>query len=243
LGRILIPWLIADRYFGYEARQARVEDGIQFELGHDLMDRKRPQFLSGANPAFQKFGVKFDFIATSEITAPLLEAAGASLQPDGLLVASWLASQEESVTKLRSQALAAGLEMTLLDRPHPSGHSWAAFYLPGCQNIPHDPPACATLASLEVIEEGVAGYLDFANDLGDYLLVVGWAIDPDTKSPASYVLFASGKTLRVDQQRPDLAAVHGRNYLGCGFRALVPKTLYGSCYAVTHSGKAYRLGS
>src|SRR5437899_257086 len=44
LGRLLIPFLQPERYFGIEPNRWLVDDGIDRELGRSILDVKRPAF-------------------------------------------------------------------------------------------------------------------------------------------------------------------------------------------------------
>jgi SAM-dependent methyltransferase len=264
LGRLLIPFLRPNGYFGVEPRQSLIEDGVRFELSHGLLDLKRPQFVTSPDYSFREFGVRFDFLMAHAVFShspahhilDCLRAAARVLQPDGLLLASWMAGPgnyegsesspalpvEYTESKIRSLAREAGLGFQVLAFPHPAGQSWAAFFLPGCQSVPKDPAPCPVLSSLHVAAERQSGYVDFAYDVGDYLLIAGWGIDPETLEPASQILItnaANGATaiIGVDQFRPDAAAANGKQATWSGFRALVRKDLLGDlanvcCYAV-----------
>jgi cyclopropane fatty-acyl-phospholipid synthase-like methyltransferase len=153
LGKLLIPYLEKRRYFGVEPQQALIEDGVQFVFGHDLFDRKEPQFLTCVDFAFHRFGVKFDYMMAHGLFPEIGEAmilaclrgAAASLQSDGALLASWVVGPrdydgvgwnpavraEYSGRKLEALAREAGLEFEVLDRAHPDGRFWGAFSLPG----------------------------------------------------------------------------------------------------------------
>jgi SAM-dependent methyltransferase len=263
LGSQLIRYLHSHRYFGVEPQQELIEDGVRFALGHDLFDKKRPQFITTVDFAFYKFGVKFDYMMAHalfpHIGAPLIEAclrsAAASLQPDGLFLASWVpgpidhsesgwnphVEAEYTAGKLRSMAGEVGLEFKVLQDPHPAGHSWAAFFLPGCSNV----PAGNSYGILPPVTAGHSGYVEQALDIGGYLLVEGWAIDPETRAPADLVLVADSSgsilaTMPIYLERPDAAAVLGSQALLCGFRAVIAKGARLTYYAST-SNKTYSI--
>jgi SAM-dependent methyltransferase len=262
LGTQLVRHLHSHRYFGVEPQQELIEEGVRFVLGHDLFDEKRPQFITSIDFAFYKFGVKFDYMVAlglfPHIGAPLIEAclrsAAASLQPDGLFLASWVpgpidhegvgwnphVEAEYTAGKLRSMASDVGLEFKVLQDPHPAGHSGAAFFLPGCRNV----SVGISYGTLSPVTAGHSGYLERALDIGGHLLVEGWAIDPETGAPADLVLVADSSgsilaTIPIYLERPDAAAVLGSQALLCGFRAVIPAsgrlTYYASASNKTYS--------
>jgi SAM-dependent methyltransferase len=263
LGRDLIQYLRPHRYFGVEPQQELIEEGVRFALGHDPFDQKRPEFITRVDFAFYKFGVKFDYMMAHElfphIGAPLIEAclhsAAASLRPDGLLLASWVPGTTDheglgwnphiqaqyTAGKLRSMAGEAGLEFKVLQDPHPAGHSWAAFFLPGCGNV----PAGISPGILSPLTAGHSGYVEQALDIGGHLLVEGWAIDPETGAPADRVLVADSSgsilaTIPIYLERPDAAAVVGSQALRCGFRAVIPAG-DGVSYYASANNKTYSI--
>jgi SAM-dependent methyltransferase len=243
-GSQLIRYLRPHCYFGVEPQQELIEEGVRFALGHDLFDQKRPQFIASIDFAFYRFGVKFDYMMAHglfpHIGAPLIKAclhsAAASLRSDGLFLASWVPGTTDhdglgwnphiqaqyTAGKLRSMAGDAGLDFTVLQDPHPAGHSWAAFFLPGCSNV----PGAISSGILPSVTAGHSGYVEQALDIGGYLLVEGWAIDPETRVPADRVLVADSSgyilaTCPIYLERPDVAAVLGSQALLCGFRGVI----------------------
>lgn len=60
-GRMLIPYLRPERYFGVEPNRWLVEKGIEHELGRDLVEIKRPTFRFVDDFSLSAFGVSFDF--------------------------------------------------------------------------------------------------------------------------------------------------------------------------------------
>jgi len=261
LGSLLIPYLQPRHYFGIEPQQALIEDGVRFHLGHDLFDLKEPQFLTGADFAFHKFAVKFDFMMAhalfphidSSLIRNCLNSAAVSLKPDGLLLATWMPGSndyegdgwnpniqaEYKVTTLQSIAQESGLGFKILRRPHPSGQTWAAFYVPGCQRFPDEP---TIEAALPPAAPGHAGYVEQIQDVGGYQLIVGWAIDPHTRLPADRVLVTGPDgsvraAIPVNHPRPDTAAVLGSEALMSGFRALIQSEASPefACYAIVEN--------
>jgi SAM-dependent methyltransferase len=257
LGRLLIPYLLPGHYFAIEPRQDLIEEGVRFELGHDLLTLKKPLFLTSPDFDFAAFGVKFDFLIAhrlfAEAAAPrilaCLQAVALNLQPNGLFLSSWAPGPDYPVTRFEALATGAGLHMQLVDSPHPSGQCWVSCFLPGCLNSPIDRPAILQLATLEIVQDNQCTSLDSMEHVGGYLLLKGCAFDPATSTPATQVLVAGARgeiraTIRVDQPRPDVAALLGPQALYCGFQYLLPTKLFGKekllLYAVNRtSSKAY----
>ena len=246
-GRFLIPYLLPERYFALEMQQGLIEQGVQFELGQDQLTLRAPQFLTGTDLHPAKFGVKFDYILgqsglsrcpASTIEVCLQEAASC-LRPDGIMVASFLpecgdgGSPEPACKVTQALAASAGLEMESIDWPHPAGEEWWLFHLPEAV-LPRKPaypvarPSFERVTELLIIEGAQPGFIESIQDSGDFLRVRGWAIHPETRHPATYVLFANAEgsiiaTASVDIPRTDVAVVHGEQALKSGFRVRIPK--------------------
>ncbi len=102
LGRLVIPYLQPDRYFGIEPEARLVESGFEQELGQDIRAIKRPRFDTNADYQVDVFGEKFDFVIAQSVfthtgaalTAKGLKAFAGSLAPGGLIVANWLLGME-----------------------------------------------------------------------------------------------------------------------------------------------------
>src|SRR5688572_4495446 len=60
-GRLFIPYLQPESYYGIEPEQWLVEDGIENEIGHDQIALKSPRFDYNAEFNLRVFGEHFDF--------------------------------------------------------------------------------------------------------------------------------------------------------------------------------------
>ena len=66
-GRLFIPYLRPGRYFGVEPIKWLVQKGLDEELGHAIVEVKRPTFLYNEHFEFGKFGRTFDFLLAQSI--------------------------------------------------------------------------------------------------------------------------------------------------------------------------------
>lgn len=66
-GRLLIPYLLPDRYHGLEPNKFLIDEAIAKEIGADLIKLKRPCFAHNADFDFSVFGRTFDFIVAQSI--------------------------------------------------------------------------------------------------------------------------------------------------------------------------------
>lgn len=96
-GRMLIPYLRPDRYFGIEPEEWLVEEGLKNELGRDILEVKRPSFRFVADFSLGGFGTTFDYVLCQSVfshTYPELLRLGFrniadSLTPTGKLFATF----------------------------------------------------------------------------------------------------------------------------------------------------------
>lgn len=97
LGRMAIPFLLKDRYFGIEPEAWLIEEGFDRELGRDALALKGPRFDHNSDFRADMFGVEFDFIIAQSvfshtgalIVQEALQNLASSLAPTGLMVTNW----------------------------------------------------------------------------------------------------------------------------------------------------------
>jgi SAM-dependent methyltransferase len=97
IGRLLIPYLNEGHYTGIEPNKWLVEEGIQREIGKDLIRIKKPNFVFSDNAKTLPREIPFDFALAQSIfshcTLELIERwlleISEFLKPDGVLVATF----------------------------------------------------------------------------------------------------------------------------------------------------------
>jgi cyclopropane fatty-acyl-phospholipid synthase-like methyltransferase len=97
-GRLLICYLLSGRYFGLEPNRWLIEDGIEREIGHSLVELKRPTFRYDRDFSAAHFGTSFDYIlaqsifshAGRDIISESLASLRACLIEDGLVLATFV---------------------------------------------------------------------------------------------------------------------------------------------------------
>lgn len=150
LGRLTIPYLAPDRYFGVEPEAWLISDGLAREVGRDILEIKRPRFDYNADYRTDVFGQTFDFIIAQSIfshtgeeaTRAALKSFASSLSETGLVVANWLVGEETAelepercgwvypecvpfaVERIERLAMEAGLAVQFCPWPHAGGLSW-----------------------------------------------------------------------------------------------------------------------
>ena len=220
-GRLLIPYLLPNCYYGLEPEKWLVEDGIRHNTGREIIEMKRASFQYRSDFCLTAFDVPFDFIlaqsifshaSASQVRTCLSEAA-ACLAPGALLVASFVLDKQDyagtdwvyptcvgySESGMKRFAAEADLDCILIDWPHPNAQTWALFWRSGTRENPPDPtylyskPCIHKLESQMIEEDSGAGFLDGVWDVGDCWLAYGWAVDRSRIRPADFVLLAQGK--------------------------------------------------
>jgi SAM-dependent methyltransferase len=105
LGRLLIPFLRPDRYYGIEPNRWLIDDALDRELGRSAVEIKRPQFAHNDDFHCDVFDVKhFDFVVAqsilthcgSDLATKLVGAAAMVLGDTGKLVFSIMETAEET---------------------------------------------------------------------------------------------------------------------------------------------------
>jgi hypothetical protein len=152
-GKLFLMYLLPDRYFGIEPEEWLVQEGIERELGREIVNRKRPRFLYDANFSCASFGVTFDFLIAQSIFSHAastqirrcLSQARASMRNTSLFAASFVEGDDDyggdtwvypNTVKYRAATIKrfaadAGLACRRLDWFHIGGQAWFVFFIPG----------------------------------------------------------------------------------------------------------------
>lgn len=152
IGRLLIPYLNQGKYFGIEPAEWLVAEGIKQELGETVVQTKRPTFFFTDSPeTVVQAKVSFNFALAQSIFSHCgldlirgwLSAVSRSLAPDGILLATFLPGDEDTLLTgwvypecvnyrsitLERAAAQANLRFEILDWKHPR-QTWALFAAP-----------------------------------------------------------------------------------------------------------------
>jgi SAM-dependent methyltransferase len=160
VGRLLIPYLLPDRYFGVEPEQWLIDEALSHELGRDIVAVKRPRFDDNAGFRLDVFGQKFDFVLAHSVlthasraqVGACLAGVASALEPAGMFVATFAAGSEDyrgdewvypglasyTVEHMGGAVAAAGLAFVRLAWPHPTGQTWFAAVRPGREDLVRD---------------------------------------------------------------------------------------------------------
>lgn len=156
-GRVFIPYLKPGHYFGLEPEQWLIEEGIQKELGQDLIDIKQPRFSNDLNFTLTGFGEQFDFVLAQSVFSHAaqphmrrcLSEAKKVMKPSAMFAATYIKGKENYTGEewcypgystfrpdfVERLAQEHGLACKHLEWPHPSGQSWVVFVHRGAESI------------------------------------------------------------------------------------------------------------
>ena len=152
VGRLLIPYLNSERYFGIEPNRWLVEHGITKEIGESQIQIKKPEFLFAVSAEDWIGKHHFDFAIAQSIFShtgrELLETwlgdASQLLTSCGALVATFLIGEADSLERnwvypgcvkytvktMEAGAKRYGFSFQVLDWRHPR-QTWVLFANPG----------------------------------------------------------------------------------------------------------------
>lgn len=151
-GRFFILYLLPGRYFGLEPEAWLIEQGIQQEIGSDLIRLKRPIFRHEADFTLSAFGRPFDFLLAQSIFSHAsarqirrcLAEAKRVMKPEAVFAATFVEGAENytgeewvawdypgyatyTLARMRELAEAEGLSCTPVEWPHPEQQRWLVF--------------------------------------------------------------------------------------------------------------------
>lgn len=145
-GKLFIPYLLPKRYYGIEPEKWLIEQGIEEELGQDIIKIKKPQFSTNKNFELSIFRKKFDFIlaqsvfshASGEQITKCFREAKKVMKKNSIFIANYLKGAKnykgqkwvypDCVTYKEdffiTLAQDSGLVYQEIDWPHPNQLTW-----------------------------------------------------------------------------------------------------------------------
>jgi len=154
-GKLFIVYLLPDRYYGIEPEQWLVEEGIDREVGRELIARKRSRFLHTRDFSCTSFQTQFDFIIAQSIFSHAsltqirrcLAEARAVMKTSSIFAASFVEGDSDyagdlwvypGIVRYRAATMErlaseAGLACRRLDWFHIGGQTWFLFFIPGLE--------------------------------------------------------------------------------------------------------------
>jgi SAM-dependent methyltransferase len=183
-GRLFISYLKPGKYFGIEPEQWLVDQGIDLEIGRDLIRLKQPAFSNDTNFTLTTFGRKFDFMLAQSIFSHATQAqirrclseAKQALEPAGVFAATyfigetnyegteWVYPGSVSFREEYFARMAAdeGLACKKLNWSHPNQQTWVA--ITHREHI-NEVPDLADASRIGVLEHQVAALTQRIDEL------------------------------------------------------------------------------
>jgi len=139
-GRLFIPFLLPGHYFGLEPNAWLLDQGVEREIGRDLVRIKRPVFDHNCEFDLTVFGRQFDYLLAQSIfshasppqIAECLGKARKVMHPNSLFFATYVAGEKdyeggewvypECVNYTEKRMLQFANEAGLRAAPHPWKH-------------------------------------------------------------------------------------------------------------------------
>lgn len=150
-GKLFIPYLLPERYYGIEPNSWLVVDGIKKEIGYDMIRTKKPRIDYLNNFNCNVFNRKFDFIlaqsifshASSEQISKCLYEVKKVMQPESIFVATFVEGKQNYSGKkwvypgcvsytydyMKFLIEHIGMYCQKIDYPHPNMQTWIAITL------------------------------------------------------------------------------------------------------------------
>jgi SAM-dependent methyltransferase len=183
-GRLFIPYLAPEKYFGIEPEQWLIDQGIAAEVGRDLANIKKPAFSNDSNFTLTIFSRTFDFMlaqsifshATQKQIRRCLTEAKKALAPTGIFAATFFAGDTNyegddwvypglvyyTVEHFTKMAADAGLALKLLNWTHTNNQQWIAITHPEFIN---SVPDLADATRIGVLEHQLLAAKEKLSDL------------------------------------------------------------------------------
>jgi cyclopropane fatty-acyl-phospholipid synthase-like methyltransferase len=152
-GRLFIPYLLAGKYYGLEPDRWLLNEGVNREIGRDLIKLKQPVFDHNEEFDLTVFGCQFDFILAQSIfshaspgqISRCLKKAREVMHRESKFCATYVPGAAcyhgsewlypECVTYTQARILQwtaeAGVSATPLQWPHPNQQVWLLITKPG----------------------------------------------------------------------------------------------------------------
>ncbi len=183
-GRLFIPYLERGKYFGIEPEQWLIDQGVETELGGDLVAIKQPSFSNDTNFTLTAFGRKFDYMLAQSIFSHATQAqirrcfsqAKQALEPSGIFAATYFPGETDyegaewvypgrvcyTVEHFAKLAADEGLLCRPLSWTHTNQQKWVAITH---QQNADALPDIADAAHISVLEHEVGAVKGRLNDL------------------------------------------------------------------------------
>lgn len=151
-GKLFIPYLLPNLYFGIEPEQWLIEEGIKNEIGEDMIKIKKPNFSNDRNFTLSIFNQKFDFLLAQSIFSHASQTqirrcfseAKKVMKPFSIFAATYMEGEKDYIgdkwvypdcctytySKMKELINEQNLSCQKIEWPHPAGQKWLVIYNP-----------------------------------------------------------------------------------------------------------------
>ncbi len=143
-GRLFMPYLLPEHYYGLEIQDWLIQEGIDREIGQSSIDLKKPIFSYDKNFTLTSFDQKFDFLLAHSIFShtpeyevrKCMKEAAKVMKPNAIFAAtywpgsvsstdkSWMVRAEFRAEHMREMVEDAGLEFRPIQWKQHDLQSW-----------------------------------------------------------------------------------------------------------------------
>ncbi|MDB3958583.1 hypothetical protein N9408_06700 [Opitutales bacterium] len=149
-GRLYIPYLNSKNYFGIEPERWLVDKGIEYEVGHDILSKKKPNFIYSTHFPCNKFDISFDYLLAQGVFTHspknyienCVKNASMCMLDTSLFVFTYFQDDTDhvgtdwlypSTSQFKKETMSEigsnnGLLFRNINWPHPRNAQWAVFY-------------------------------------------------------------------------------------------------------------------
>lgn len=188
--KLFIPYLLPGQYFGIEPEQWLIEEGIENELGGEIIRIKRPVFSNDSNFTLSIFNRKFDFIlaqaifthASQQQVRMCLSEAKKVMKPTSIFVATFVKGEKNyigdewvypgcvtyTLEHMISLVEEQGLICKPIDWPHLNQQTWIAIVNPENEK---DIPDLSDITKLSRLESDLRLYKERLSKIEGHLYV------------------------------------------------------------------------
>jgi len=101
-GRLFIPYLLPEKYFGLDPNKWLIDDSIKNEVGNDLIEIKKPKFFYNDDFKCPSDVEKFDFIlaqsicshAAEDLVDKILSEFSTAIKDDGVILMTFVLKEK-----------------------------------------------------------------------------------------------------------------------------------------------------
>ena len=145
-GKLFIPYLLPGRYYGIEPEEWLIKEGIELELGEDILQIKKPTISNDNSFTCSSFEREFDFVLAQSVFTHASQnqikrcfsEVRKVMKPTTLFVATFSEGEDNYIGKewiypecvfytfetLKELAQQHGLFCSRLEWPHPDQQKW-----------------------------------------------------------------------------------------------------------------------